>query len=111
MKQKKNRLFALLYSLENVNYVSSFRFSRVTPDYILLYCDRSRINPPVGKALEIKEHQLNELSKMDESWLFDCGISLMAESLAANKKEGLEKLSDMVDRLEEELEAQSAKKG
>ena len=98
-----NKLFALLYSTENVEYAAKHRFVRVTPGYILIYTEKSRLKPPTGKAVEIKKDSLNTLTAMDESWLFDCGLSLLAER-AANNADGLKNLSDMVDRLEMKLE-------
>lgn len=98
-----NRLFALLYSTENVEYASRNRFVRVTPEYILIYTEKSRLKPPTGKAVEIKKENLHTLTAMDESWLFDCGLSLLAEH-TANNQDGLKNLSDMVDRLEAKLE-------
>ncbi len=111
MSEKKNRLFALLYSMENVTYAARFRFSRVTPDYILLYTEKARLKPPTGKAAEIRKEDLPKLTAMDESWLFDCGISLLAERTAAHQAEGLNRLSDMVNRLEAELAAQQRGEG
>lgn len=108
-KVKKYRLFATTYSLENVDFASSFRFSRATPDYILIYTQRARLNPPSGGAVEIRENEINRLSKMDEEWLFDCGISLFADIATRQKKEDVERLADMVNRLEEELEIESRK--
>lgn len=101
-----NKLFALLYSTENVEYAAKHRFSRVTPGYILIYTEKSRLKPPTGKAMEIKKDSLNTLNSMDEAWLFDCGITLLAEHTAKNA-DGLKNLSDMVDRLEAELEGVS----
>lgn len=98
-----NKLFALLYSTENVEYAAKHRFVRVTPGYILIYTEKSRLKPPTGKAVEIKKDSLNTLTAIDESWLFDCGLSLLAEHTAANT-DGLKNLSDMVDRLEMKLE-------
>lgn len=98
-----NKLFALLYSTENVEYAAKHRFVRVTPGYILIYTEKSRLKPPTGKSVEIKKDSLNTLTAMDESWLFDCGLSLLAEHTAANT-DGLKNLSDMVDRLEMKLE-------
>ena len=110
-KPKKNRLFALPYSLENVNFAAGFRFSRVTPDYILLYTERARLKPPDGKAAEVKKEDLHRLTARDEAWLLDCGVSLFAESAAAAKGEQMDKLSDMIGRLEAELEAQRQREG
>ena len=98
-----NKLFALLYSTENVEYAAKHRFVRVTPGYILIYTDKSRLKPPTGKAVEIKKDSMNTLTAMDESWLFDCGLSLLAEHTAANT-DGMKNLAEMVDKLEAELE-------
>jgi hypothetical protein len=108
-RTKKYRLFALAYSLDNVEFASSFRFSRVTPEYILIYAQRAKLDPPDGKAAEVKENDISRLSKMDEAWLFDCGVSLFADIAARQSKEDLDRLTDMVDRLEEELRAESGK--
>lgn len=110
-KTRKNRLFAIVYSLENVNYASSFRFARVTPEYILIYTQRSRIKPPVGRAAEVKENDISLLSKMDEAWLFDCGVSLFADFAARQTREDADRLNNMINRLEKELEAESRKEG
>lgn len=108
---RKYRLFALPYHFENVAYASEFRFSRVTAEYILVYTQKTKMNIPVGKAVEVKENDISLLSKMDEAWLFDCGLSLFADIAASQKREDIVKLSEMVDRLEEELEAESGKEG
>lgn len=108
---RKYRLFALPYHVENVEYASEFRFSRVTAEYILVYTQKTKLNIPVGRAAEVKENDISLLSKMDEAWLFDCGLSLFADIAASQKREDIVKLSEMVDRLEEELEAESGKEG
>lgn len=110
-KIQKYRLFAMNYALENVDFASSFRFSRVTPEYILIYTQRKRLNPPVGKAIEVKEDDISLLTKLDEAWLFDCGISLFADIATRQRKEDVDRLADMVNRLEEELEVESRKEG
>ena len=105
--KKIYRLFAFPYDLKNVEYASKFRFSRVTPDYILVYAMQSRVKPPVGKPVEIKESDLKKLDLLDESWLFDCGISLFADIASRQKKEDITRLTDMIDRLEIELEKEA----
>ena len=110
-KDQKYRLFAMNYALENVDFASSFRFSRVTPEYILIYTQRKRLNPPVGKSIEVKEDDISLLTKLDEAWLFDCGISLFADIATRQRKEDVDRLADMVNRLEEELEVESRKEG
>ena len=105
-KVKKYRLFAMEYSPDNVDFTSQFRFSRVTPKYILVYEQRVRLNPPDGNAVEVKDSDINLLSKLDESWLFDCGVSLFADMVATRDRDGMDKLTRMVDRFEKELETE-----
>ena len=108
-KVKQYRLFALPCSGGNVEYAASFRFARVTPDYILIYVQRKRLNPPDGKCAEIKAADMPRLTKTDEAWLFDCAFSTFADIAAKSGKAGAERLAEMVDRLEEELEAERRK--
>lgn len=110
-RTRKYRLFAFPYSLENVEFASKFRFSRVTPDYILVYAQKAKLDAPSGKTAEVKENDISLLSKMDGAWLFDCGLSLFADIAASETKESVERLSNMVDRLEKELEKESGKEG
>lgn len=107
-KPKTYRLFAFDYSLENVAFASKFRFFRVTAQYILVYAQRKRINPPDGKAVEIKEDEISRLSKKDESWLFECMVVLFADIANKPNGDGMKRLSDMVEQLEKELEEVSA---
>ena len=90
--------------MENVEYASDFRFSRITPEYILVYVQKKRLNPPTGKAVEIQQKDIGLLSKKDESWLFDCVISLFADIAATKDRDTMERLTDMVNRFEQELE-------
>lgn len=104
---KKYRLFLMKYSLENVKFASSFRFSRVTPNYILVYAQRARLKPPDGKSGEIKAEELGVTSKQDQGWLMDCVSSLMAEAIKRSEKDDLQRISEMVVRLERELELEA----
>ena len=106
-KDQKYRLFAMNYSVENVDFASSFRFARVTPEYILVYVQKKRINPPHGKAIEVKEDVISLLKDLDVAWLFDCGTSIFADIATEHKKENVDRLTYMVNRLGEELEIES----
>lgn len=110
-RTRKYRLFAMAYSLENVDFSAGFRFSRVTPEYILIYTKKARVKPPVGRAAEVKEGDVALMNGMDRAWLLDCGASIFAELAAQRKGEDLKQLSDMVDRLEKELEIEAEKEG
>lgn len=101
------RLFLMKCSLENVKYASSFRFSRVTPNYILVYAQRARLKPPDGKSGEIKAEELGVTSKQDQGWIMDCVASLMAEAIKRSEKDDLQRISEMVARLERELEQEA----
>lgn len=104
---RKYRLFLMKYSLENVKFASSFRFSRVTQNYILVYAQRVRLKPPDGKSGEIKAEELGATSKQDQGWLMDCVSSLMAEAIKRSEKDDLQRISQMVSQLERELEEEA----
>lgn len=108
-KGRKYRLFAIECSLENVEYASDFRFSRITPEYILVYVQRKRLNPPTGMSVEVREQDVKMLSKKDESWLFDCVVSLFADIAASKDRDTMERLTDMVNRFEQELEKEEGR--
>lgn len=109
--KKKYRLFALLATQDNVDYAGRFRFSRVTPDYILVYDRRARVTPPDGKAIEIREEEIGRLNQADVYWLIYCGASLLTEAARTDEAEGLDRLSGMVRTLEDALEEEKRKGG
>lgn len=106
---KKYRLFFMLSDRRNIQYASQNRFSRITLDYILVYTQKTRMKPPTGSSMEISARDdLFRLTEKDREWVLDCARSVMYEDLMRNKADSLQNLSQMVDRLEEELEAESA---
>lgn len=109
---KKYRLFAVLHTADNVDYASSFRFSRVTTDYILIFEQRKKLNPPDGMYAELaKEEDLKKLSEQDRQWLDDCVRFIFFNIVANHSKNDVERLTNMVSRLEEELEIESQREG
>lgn len=110
-KTKAYRLFAMEYSLENVDYASAFRFSRITSEYILIYAQKAKLIPPTGVCAEVREENINLLTKLDESWLIDCGVSLFADATAKHDKEVIDRLTSMVERFGIELESELAEGG
>ena len=110
-KIRKYRLFFLKYSVENVDFASEHRFTRVTPDYILIYTQRARLRPPCGKAIELKGSDLSSLTDLDREWILDCGRSVFSDILAKQNRESTERLVEMVDRLERELALEAEKEG
>lgn len=104
---RKYRLFLMKYSLENVKFLSSYRFSRVTPNYILVYAQKARLKPPDGNAGEIKGKDIGVTSKEDQMWLMDCIASLFVEAMQKSEKDDLQRISKMVSQLERELEQEA----
>ena len=108
-QERKYRLFFMLSSPENISFAARNRFTRITPEYILVYTQKARMKPPVGGVIEISSREdLFRLTATDREWVLDCARSVMYEDLMKSKAEAFYDLSQMVDRLEEELEAEAA---
>lgn len=101
MEGTKYRLFALKYGRSAMEIASRERFSRATPDYILIYSDQ---DGPEG-AVEITEAELGRLSASDSQWLFDCNAALISEETERRMPEILAELSRKLEALGAELEA------
>lgn len=102
-KRKDFRLYATKVTPENAQEAYTERFHRITPNYILAY---AKDHP--GKTWTLIEGQnLRRMTKQDEQWLFDCITALTAELIKAREKEVEANLSDLVDRLEKELELEA----
>ena len=101
--KKKYRLFALPLNAKNIEIAAQERFSRATPTpepgYVLIYTDGTT---PAG-AEENTEERVNLLSQADEQWLFDSNAALIAQELERNHSEMMERLSNNIEALQEEL--------
>lgn len=99
------RLYAARVTEETAEQAARNRFHRLTPDYILLYSCRKPGKPWV----EVEGEDWHRLTKVDETWLWDCAFAMTAEVMERRKGEVNEALADLIDRLEEALEAEAAK--
>lgn len=86
------KLYAVGVTPDNIKEVSSERFCRITPFYILVY---TAGNPPKD-SVEMTQTETHRLSEQDEQWLYDCNIVILAEEA---KKHETEIAADMAERL------------
>lgn len=90
------RLYAMPTKPETVDRIENQRFSRITPDYSLVYTDGEA---PDGSA-ELQESDAKRLTKADENWLLSCNLVLIKEEIARKKPEMLRMLGERLDSLE-----------
>lgn len=90
------RLYAMPTKPETIDGMGHQRFSRVTPEYSLVYTDGEA---PHGSA-ELKEEDAVRLTPADEEWLLSCNLTLITEEIERQKPEMLRKLAEKVDSLE-----------
>lgn len=104
------RLFALLLTTENINYAEAFRFCRINQDYILIYAQRSRMTPPVGKAAKLGPAEVRMLPEAAKWWLIGCAAQMLTEAIDRDDATVAQRYSELLANLEKELEAEAAKK-
>ena len=90
------RLYAMPTKPETIEGMDRFRFSRVTPEYSLVYTEKDH---PEG-SLELREEDAKRLTKADESWLICCNLTIIKEEIEKKKPELLKKLAEKVDGIE-----------
>ena len=102
------KLYAVGVTTESMKEVSTERFCRITPFYILVYT----AGDAPKNSVEMTQTETHRLSEQDEQWLRDCNIVIIAEE--AKKRESeiaadmAERLSRLEDALKEEKEKQEA---
>lgn len=89
-------LYALPVTEWNLQQAYSSRFSRIVPEYILIYKTGKK---PEG-AVRIEKKDIGKLSDGDTAWLCDCFLSILGERV----KEQAPKSLEMLEKLELELE-------
>lgn len=90
------RLYALPTTPAALDGMGPQRFSRVTPEYSLVYTDKEQ---PKG-SVEMKEEDATRLSAADENWLLSCNLTLIKEEIERKKPELLRKLSEKIESME-----------
>ena len=94
------RLYCLDITEKNIEYASQVRFSRITPDYILVYIPDEILKG----AIEITDNEAKNLTETDTKWLQDINMVLIAEEIRGQSKERfLGALSTLFDQLEQNL--------
>lgn len=93
------RLFALSLNRRNVELAADERFSRVTPNYVLIYTTGAKPDGSIGVAA----WEVDQLSEADRVWLYDCNTAILAEESEKRKPEVIRSISERMERLEEEL--------
>lgn len=99
------KLYAVGVSVESMKEVSSERFCRITPFYILVYTN----GEAPKNSIEMKQSDTHRLSEQDEQWLRDCNLVILAEQAKLHEAEIAADIQQRLDRLEEALKANNEK--
>lgn len=108
MQETGNRIFklyALSVTPENVEQAVGSRFSRILPEYILIYTDGAAPE----RSVEVTQENLYRLTKEDQSWIMECAGDLLMERLEKEKPAVAKRLSDMIDALGAALDEEREK--
>ena len=96
----KYRLYAIPTKPETIDGMGHQRFSRITPEYSLVYTDGQA--PMDG--VEMSDGDAKRLSKADERWLLACNLELIKEELERQMPEMLQRITEKLIQLESILE-------
>lgn len=99
------RLYALSVTPENVEQAVQQKFSRILPEYILVYTD----GEAPARSVEVTQEHLYRLTKEDQGWIMECAGYLLMERLEKEKPTVAKRLSDMIDALGAALEEEREK--
>lgn len=99
-------LFIMRCTQEAIVVAEKERFSRITPEYILIL---SKLRPAAVKCVEVPQESLRRLSHNDKSWIKDCLVVLTAEELKAKETEIISSLDDKIGELEAALREEKRK--
>lgn len=93
---KRFRVYALQLSDENIKYARKQTYSMVSPSYILIYTDKSRIKG--GQKIDA-----SELNARDQAWVQSCNDAIVANLIQSNEEYG-QRMMRFLDTFAEELE-------
>ena len=94
------RLYAMPTTPSTIDGMGHQRFSRITPEYSLVYTDKDQ---PRG-SVEMKEEDATRLTAADENWLLGCNLTLIKEEIERKKPELLMRLAEKLENMEALLE-------
>ena len=89
---------------ETMDFAIKERFSRITPQYILVYTTKQ----PPQFSVAITPEDMNRLREGDRQWITDCLLAEAAALLKAREPELLTTLSTRVTALEQALRQEAA---
>lgn len=101
------KLFAFDVDKDGIEEASKQRFCRITPFYILVYCEAEKA-PKNG--IEITQTETHRLSKQDEQWLLDCNLVILAEEAKKHEAEITSTLQERIEQIEAILKAEKEAK-
>ena len=104
-EKRAYRLYALAVSKQAVDEAMKQRFSRILPEYILIYTQEVARNGWV----EVGEENLYRLTKEDSDWVMQCAAALFLERLKQSGFEVSKRLGEMVDKLSAALDEERKK--
>lgn len=93
------KLYAMPTKPETIDGMGYQRFSRVTPEYSLVYTDGEA---PMG-SVELSDGDARRLSEGDEVWLRGCNTQIIAEEIERQRPEILRKFSEYLDKIDATL--------
>ena len=97
-RRKKYRLYAMPVKNENIQDAQTERFSRITPEYVLIYTRHVKKDLP-----EITDKNIKVLSDSDRQWLSDCNMALIGEEVSRGSNEFVAEMSRKIAELEKAL--------
>ena len=97
-RRKKYRLYAMPVNADNMEMAQKERFSRITPEYVLIYVKRRISDFP-----EITDKNIDIMSDKDRQWLSDCNMALIGEEVTRGRNDFLSDLSVKITELERAL--------
>ena len=72
------------------------RFSRITPEYTLVYTDREAPQP----SAELTDGDAGRLTEGDRNWLLACNTRLLVEEIERQKPEMLRRMGEKITEFE-----------
>lgn len=90
------RLYAMPTRPETIDGMGRQRFSRITPEYTLVYTDK---DAPQHSA-ELTDEDAGRLTDGDRNWLLSCNTRLLAEEIERQKPEMLRRIGKKIEEFE-----------
>lgn len=96
------KLYILPIGKNGIETATKERFSRITARYALVYTDKE-----VQEAVEVGEKEFGRLSDLEQSWIEECNVALIAEETEKKMPEIVAGVSEKLDAIERELKKEA----